>query len=139
VLKYNGKTDYGGITGSLILGIWMPGTELNNGVMVEVGAARSTPVRPGEITDGASHTIVIAECTDRRRELGGRWISGFNCLSQDNGGINETPANDIFSRHAGGAYVAFADGRIEFVSKSTSPFVVGAICTRGGGETIDLY
>jgi prepilin-type N-terminal cleavage/methylation domain-containing protein/prepilin-type processing-associated H-X9-DG protein len=133
--KFAGETDYAGILGSLLPGSWIPGTEMANGVMVEVGAMRLAPLRPAEITDGLSQTIAIAECTDRLADRGGRWISGFNCLSHDSGRINDEPGSDIFSLHAGGSNLAFADGRVKFTASSTAPSVIGALCTRSGGET----
>jgi prepilin-type processing-associated H-X9-DG protein len=133
--RFAGETDYAGILGSLLPGAWIPGTEMANGVMVEVGAMRLAPLRPAEITDGLSQTIAIAECTDRPAGHGGRWISGFNCLSHDSGRINEEPHSDIFSFHAGGSNFAFADGRVKFTASSTAPATIGALCTRSGGES----
>ena len=109
------------------------------GILNATFGAGPGSVRPAEITDGASHTIVIAECTDRLADEGGRWVSGFNCFSHDNGSVNGVQGSDIFSFHPAGAHAGFADGRVEFISKYTAPYVVGAICTRSGGESVNDY
>ncbi len=139
VTKFDGKTDYGGILGSLLPGFSIVGQENDNGVLIEIGVRRRYPVSPGEITDGSSHTILIAECTDREAQWGGRWISGFNCSSHNNGGINDLKGGDIHSLHPNGAYVGFADGRIQFLTSSTEEFIIGSICTRAGGELTDEH
>jgi prepilin-type N-terminal cleavage/methylation domain-containing protein len=130
--KFDGKTDYGGISGS-ILG---DGAWIDSGILINVGRPRGRldSVRVGEVTDGMSNTLIVGECSDRDEDGAGRWVSGRNCVSHDNGGINASP-NDIFSNHLGGAYAAFADGKVQFLSTSTDERVVGAWCTRGGGET----
>jgi prepilin-type N-terminal cleavage/methylation domain-containing protein/prepilin-type processing-associated H-X9-DG protein len=136
-LKFDGKTDYAGINGS-----WLgstTGTGLENGVMVTIRRRRINSMRIADITDGAAHTIIMGECTDRLEGEGGRWISGFNCLSHDNGGINANPADDIYSRHSGGAYVGLADGSVRFASSKMAKEVIGALCTRSGGETINEF
>jgi prepilin-type N-terminal cleavage/methylation domain-containing protein/prepilin-type processing-associated H-X9-DG protein len=139
--KFEGKTDYGGIMGSILSGATINGIGLDNGILVEVSRASRRPlsVRLGEITDGTSNTIVIGECSDRDADGGGRWVSGLNCFSQDNGGVNATLGDDLYSYHPGGAYAAFADGRVQFLSKNTADFVLGAICTRSGGELVNDF
>lgn len=136
ITKFDGKTDYAGILGSLLPGFAIVGQDNDNGVLVETGQSRRQGVSPGEITDGASQTILVAECGDREAEWGGRWISGYNCTSHNNGGINDLKGGDIHSLHPHGAYVGFADGRIQFLSSSTDEQVIGSICTRGGGELL---
>jgi len=139
ITKFNGKMDYVGILGSLLPGFVVAGQENDNGVLIEIGARRRYPVSPGEISDGASHTILVAECCDREAQWGGRWISGFNCSSHNNGGINDRKGGDIHSLHPNGAYVGFADGRIQFLTENTDEFIIGSICTRAGGELTDEH
>ncbi len=46
-------------------------------------------------------------------------------------------ANDeMFSFHAGGCTVVFADGHVTFLRESVSPQVLRALVSRAGGETI---
>lgn len=136
-LKFPGKTDYGGIQGSLLAGSSTRGHfEFSNGIMAEVGRGRREAVRLADVTDGASHTLAAAESLDRDPEGSGRWVSGMNCFSHDNGQINAENGGEIYSLHPGGAFVGFADGHVQFLSRSTDPSVIGALCTRDGGETV---
>jgi len=136
IIKFDGKTDYGGIMGSTIT--VSPGFDFENGVMIEVGRRRNNYLVLAEIVDGTSQTLALAECTDRAAEAG-LWISGFNAFSHDNGPINGKVSDDICSRHPGGALVGFADGRVHFLAQHTSGYVVGSLCTRNGGETVNEY
>ena len=134
--KFPGDTDYGGVMGSLLAGIQQPGVfDYENGVMIEVGKKFQGPVSFGEITDGSSNTILIAESSDRPLEQGGMWASGYNCFSHDNGQINANPG-EIFSWHHGGAFIGLADGKIRFLHKETASYVIGSLCTRNGSEVI---
>lgn len=136
VLKFPGKIDYGGIVGSMLANLSPAAFGLDNGVMIEVGRERQHSIRLSDITDGSSQTFLISECSDREADAGGRWVSGFNCFSQDNGGINATKGAESFSYHRGGAFVAFADGKVQFVSSHTPKHVIGALCSRCGGEVV---
>jgi type II secretory pathway pseudopilin PulG len=135
--KFDGKTDYGGITGSSIT-VTM-GFDFANGVMVEVGRDRRSYLAAAEIVDGLSQTIMLAEAADGDETTNGLWISGYNCFSHDNGPINGPVGGDIFSRHTAGAFAGFADGKVQFLSSHTAMYVIGALCTRNGGETINEY
>jgi prepilin-type N-terminal cleavage/methylation domain-containing protein len=137
IKKFSGKTDYGGIMGSTIT--VSPGFDFKNGVMIEVGRRRRNYLVPAEIVDGMSQTLALAECADRAAGAGGRWVSGFNCFSHDNGTVNGPVSDDICSRHPQGAFVGFADGKVHFLSERTDAYVVGALCTRNGGEIVSDY
>jgi len=137
IKKFPGKTDYGGVMGSTIT--VSPGFDFTNGVMIEVGRRRRNPLFPAEIVDGLSQTLAVAECTDREADAGGLWVSGFNCFSHDNGTVNGPVSDDIGSRHPQGAFVGFADGKVHFLSQRTDGYVVGALCTRNGGEIVSGY
>jgi hypothetical protein len=104
--------------------------------MIEVGRRRHNHLVQAEIQDGTSQTIALAECADRMADAGGLWVTGYNCFSHDNDRINGPVSDDIFSRHPGGAFVAFADGKVQFLSNHTAGRVIGSLCTRNGGETI---
>jgi prepilin-type N-terminal cleavage/methylation domain-containing protein len=135
--KFDGKTDYGGITGSSIT--VTTGFDFSNGVLIEIGRLRRDFLTEAEIVDGTSQTILIAEAADGDENAGGRWISGYNCFSHDNGPINGPLGGDIFSRHPAGAFVGLADGSVKFLSQDTAVFVVGALCTRNGGESVNGF
>jgi len=137
IRKFPGKTDYGGIMGSTYT--VSPGFDFENGVMIETGKWRNNFLTPAEIVDGLSQTIALAECVDRDQDAGGLWVSGYNAFSHDNGTINGQVTDDICSRHPGGAFVAFADGRVKFLSQHTAPEIVGGLCTRNGGERVNDY
>jgi len=136
IKKFDGKTDYGGVMGSTIT--VSPGFDFENGVMIEVGRRRNNFWIQAAIVDGTSQTIALAECTDRAPKPG-LWISGYSAFSHDNGPINGKVTDDICSRHPSGAFVGFADGRVHFLSEHTSGYVVGALCTRNGGEIVNDY
>jgi hypothetical protein len=137
IKKFDGKTDYGGITGSSIT--VTNGFDFGNGVMVELGRQRRNYLNQGEIIDGTSQTLMLAEATDGDPTGNGLWISGFNCFSHDNGPINGPVGGDIFSRHPSGAYAGFADGKVQFLSASMGANLLGALCTRNGGEAVNGY
>jgi len=138
-LDFPGDTDYGGIMGSLLAGIQTPGVfDYENGVMIEVGGKNQVPVSLGEIIDGTSQTILVAESSDRPLEQGGLWVSGYNCFSHDNGHINLNPG-EIFSWHPGGSFVGLADGSVRFLHKEVAGRVVGSLCTRSGLEVVEDF
>lgn len=139
--KGPGKTDYGGIMGSTLSDVSVDLIGFYNGILIEAGKPGGRPdaVRLGEVSDGTSNTIAIAESCDRGAAELARWVSGLNCFSHENGQVNGQRGDSIFSNHLGGAYAAFADGKVQFLSSSTALNVLGAICTRNGGETVTDY
>jgi prepilin-type N-terminal cleavage/methylation domain-containing protein len=63
----------------------------------------------------------------------GRTPNGGCCaINCTNGG--GTATYQIYSFHSGGAYVARADGTVNFLSQTVTPGVVAAMVTRAGGE-----
>lgn len=54
----------------------------------------------------------------------------MNCLQYGNG--------TIYSFHPSGSNMLFADGAVHFVNQSINWPVLGALCTRDGGEAVDL-
>jgi prepilin-type processing-associated H-X9-DG protein len=109
-----------------------------------------------DITDGSSHTILISECAGRpylyygRNEVSGKWASGGPWASRNllwlrgsstdgttpygTCAINCTNNREMYSFHAGGAYAAFADGSVHFLSASIDIRTFAALVTRDGGE-----
>lgn len=140
VIDYPGDTDYGGMQGSILSGVnWQfkKGGIFGSGVMIHLTKPREQPVSIAEILDGTSQTICVAEVVDRLEDAHGMWADGFNAFSHDNGAINAENSGEIYSLHPGGATVGLADGSIHFLSESIAREVLGALCTRAGGEVIE--
>jgi prepilin-type processing-associated H-X9-DG protein len=115
--------------------------------------------RFGDITDGASNTILIAECAGRPKTwrigqyvpdvlaLGGPWASGANHLelmgSTAEGNqrlgpcaINCTNEEEVYSFHPTGANTLFADGSVHFLRADINIRILAALVTRAGGEVV---
>jgi prepilin-type N-terminal cleavage/methylation domain-containing protein/prepilin-type processing-associated H-X9-DG protein len=115
-------SDYGGMFG------WANSSVYANGVMIY-----DVPVSLRQVTDGSAQTIVVAEDTGRGSIMDGAWADGENIF--DSGlPINALQNNEIWSDHPGGALVLFCDGSARFLDEGTSLLVLGALCTRAGGE-----
>lgn len=129
-----GGSDYGGIYGERIPFAGRTTSLANDppgGTMIY-----DRPIKIRDITDGTSNTFVISEdsgWTD------GQWINGLNVFDQS-GAINDKTIteNEIRSHHSGGAHAAYADGHVDFLSDRLDLEVLAALCTRSGGETVDL-
>lgn len=77
-----------------------------------------------DITDGASHTILLIEAGGRP---GLPWASP-DVLVQ---------LRQVFGRpHRGGVNAGFADGSVRFVPESAGLRVLARLCTRAGGEPV---
>ncbi|HBO43058.1 MAG TPA: prepilin-type cleavage/methylation domain-containing protein [Planctomycetaceae bacterium] len=118
--------DYGGIFGQRLVS----GSGFANGTMLY-----DSPVSIGDITDGTSTTLVVAE-----DGLSGdmQWINGLNVFQQAFP-INRAPRgeNEIRSLHGGGgAHGLFGDGTVRFLAETIDITVLAAICTRAGGEIV---
>ena len=101
-------------------------------------------VRLCDITDGTSHTILFGEGLHRKcrhaysgyfQRVVGRW-TGVP--------LNSYPATqaltcptDFSSRHPGGAWAAFADGTVRFLSEKIAQKTLTALGTRAGNEQVD--
>ncbi len=93
--------------------------------------------RREQITDGASHTAMVAEMRLRRVAGECEWANGHQVFAQE----RTTPVNaasglgnDIGSPHPGGALAVFCDGHVAWLSESTDVAVLNAWLTRAGGE-----
>lgn len=117
-------TDYGGIYGDA-----RPGQPSQNGMMLY---DRSIAIV--EVQDGATHTIVVAEDSGRGWVSDSEWANGENIFDV-RGAMNQYQENEIFSDHPGGAQVLFVSGSARFLSETIDSDVLGALCTRAGGET----
>jgi prepilin-type N-terminal cleavage/methylation domain-containing protein/prepilin-type processing-associated H-X9-DG protein len=114
------------------------------------------------VSDGLSHTIIVAECSGRGvadsngdapggeniSELDGAWASKSNIgklkLNVDDdkvSGINPPPhinwaEEEFFSDHPGGVNILMCDGSVHFLSDETHYNVYYALCSRNGDEVI---
>jgi len=52
--------------------------------------------------------------------------------------LNYCDTNHFWSPHAGGAYFVFGDGGVRYVPYGIGSAVFNALCTRSGGEVVDL-
>jgi prepilin-type N-terminal cleavage/methylation domain-containing protein len=114
-------------------------------------------IKPRDVTDGLSNTILIAESREEKMRV---WIDGrtaantalrYDSADADSSAppaisLNYTPYyndGDIVSlygpssTHPGGAYHLFGDGSVHFLLDKLSAVIYVALCTRAGGETID--
>lgn len=132
---YSGKTDYCGVSGSWRTVIPVPQFR-HNGIFFAAVIENARPVKMSEITDGTSHTICIAEGSETHEINGGYWADGANCFTHEENGVNaiDRPSDEIVSDHPSGAFGAFCDGSVRFISQSVSVEIVSALCTRNGRE-----
>jgi prepilin-type N-terminal cleavage/methylation domain-containing protein/prepilin-type processing-associated H-X9-DG protein len=115
--------DYGGIFGAAHT------SPSDNGVFLY-----DRDIKLSDITDGASHTLAIAEDSGRGWPMNGEWINGENIY--DVGSINIQPDNEIWSDHPGGAMVLWCDGGAGLLSDVLNHNlpVLRAFCTRAGND-----
>jgi prepilin-type N-terminal cleavage/methylation domain-containing protein/prepilin-type processing-associated H-X9-DG protein len=132
------RTNYGAINGERNLR--SPGASNNpeRGAMI---FEKNIALR--EITDGASHTLLVAEAPEGIHAI---WIGVRNLFDQSKP-IN-TPASfapqyvffdygqEISSYHPGGAIGLMADGSVHFLRETLDPLVLAALCSRAGGEPV---
>ena len=71
-----------------------------------------------QIVDGTSNTIMIVEVTGQNTH----WSEPRDLdIRQFQGRINAGGANELGSRHRGGAQVSMADASVQFMSESVDP------------------
>ena len=141
ILRFPGQMDYGGIMGHSIV---LPGqTDVidnvwNSGILVAVNNGSMPMVRAASVTDGLSHTLLVAESVDRKSDTTPdqniRWAWGANSFTQCEPFVNAHKAENIRSYHDGGAFGVFGDGAVTFLSDTLDRVILAAICTRHGGE-----
>jgi len=156
-----GASDYGGIQGPSKTDI-NPLTgniyEYNRGVLLNIADqapdhVRVAPtVKPKQITDGLSKTMMVAELTGRgynpdKMTIRGAWAVGNNVFAV-HGQINLPPidptdptkgawiTDEMYSDHRGGAHGLFCDGSAHFLPENIDLNVLHALATRDAGETI---
>jgi len=114
--------------------------------------------RLADIQDGASNTIMMAECAGRPQLWHGRkpvpnvWLTGGPWASRSllwgrgatgdgtafygTCAINCTNDREVYSFHPGGANVVFADGHLQFLGANIDIRVFARLATRAGGEIV---
>jgi prepilin-type processing-associated H-X9-DG protein len=115
--------DYGGM-----FGVGDPRLPLGNGAMIYEQAV-SLP----QITDGASHTVIVGEDSGRGLALHGTWADGQNIFDQT-GPVGRTQNNELFSDHARGAHALFCDGSVHLLGSHMDLKPLFALCTRAEGD-----
>ncbi len=139
ILSFNGKQDYGGVTGTSLVSFPLgfgPNDSFGCGAIIATALEQPNTIGLEQITDGLSLTIAIGEAVDRDSAGAGRWASGTNCFAQHEPSMGLGGAGDLFAYHPAGAHGLFADGHLQTISKTMDKQVLGAICTRNGNEAI---
>jgi hypothetical protein len=99
------------------------------------------PVRDAEVTDGGSHTIIFAEDAGRTAAQLGEWANGLQIIGVDhviNSTTDNSNANEISSKHPGGAVVAFEAGPAKFLADDTDISVLARLAIRNDGQVVEL-
>jgi prepilin-type N-terminal cleavage/methylation domain-containing protein/prepilin-type processing-associated H-X9-DG protein len=134
------RTDYGAINGER--GLRSPGARNmpERGVLI-----LEKHVSLAQIVDGTSHTLLIGEAPEGIHSL---WMSVRNVFDQS--GLINAPATyapqyvffdygqELSSYHPGGAQGLFADGSVRFLDERLDGPTLAALCSRDGGELVDL-
>lgn len=137
VVPYAGKQDYGGIQGTSLLPLTVglgPTQAFGCGILIVTSAQQSGGISAAKITDGLSATLCVGESSDRQDGVAGQWACGRNCFAQNDRWVNMDDLDSLHSNHPGGAHGLFADGHVVMVTDEVDPSVLGAQCTRNGGE-----
>lgn len=142
ILTFAGQMDYGGMMGhSIVLSgqANVIDNAENSGILLAVNNGSIPAVRAASVSDGLSHTLIVAESVDRKSyttpDQNIRWAWGANSFPQCEPFVNNFKAENIRSYHNGGAFGVFADGSVAFLNDSLDRDILAAICSRNGGET----
>ena len=112
------------------------------------------PVTMDSITDGTSQMLAAGECVPECNDFNA-WALGNGVNRRTHSPINYTqsiflpqeptrtdvayygwPNHSFGSRHPGGAFFAFADGHVTFLSEAIDMWIYRAISTRDLGEVV---
>lgn len=156
-----GRIDYGPDCGTEF-GSGGDGAPSNLGIIALPPAA---PTRFGDITDGASTTLLVVEVAGRPSfygnqgliltpavvpQGGGAWADPFgyaltNGSRTDGSGQQPGPCaancsnnGEIYSFHVGGFNAVWGDASVRFVTQSITLAQLGALVSKAGGEVIDF-
>src|SRR5262249_48681321 len=117
-------------------------------------------IRPAQITDGLSHTMVVAELTGRaweRNTMGegrnvpnGGWADGQNVVTIK-GDANKRAINvlgpagmpmawedptQLYSDHIGGAFALYCDASVHFLQETIEVSILQGLASRDEGEPL---
>ncbi|MCE9548111.1 MAG: DUF1559 domain-containing protein [Planctomycetia bacterium] len=120
-----GAADYGGLYGAQGIGL-QPG----NGTMLYEVATRR-----GEISDGLSQTIIVAEDTGRGTSEDAQWSNGQNIFDVTTT-VNTLQHNEIWSDHPGAAQVLLCDAAVRPLSIQLSMPILRALGTRANNDIV---
>lgn len=138
-----GESDYSGISGTAMTTTAVEAPKIalekmdwsqlfNRGVLIPCRSV-DDGIDFDQVTDGLSNTVAVAEMpvwSERQKRF---WASGTICATHDRGRVNSSRSG-IFSQHPGGAHVARADQSASFLLNDVEEQLVGALCTRAGGD-----
>lgn len=137
----------------------------DNGVLLNIGSgAGSVTIKPHQITDGLSKTLLLCEITGRgsyysgssataSASMRGIWAAGQNCITvgpttssvpiidppaSTSGAWRDSANSALFSDHPNGASVAMCDGSVHFVNKEISEAVLTGLASRNCGEVVSI-
>ena len=132
-------TSYGAVQGERQLRAPNARNTPERGAMI---FAKSIALR--EITDGASHTLLVGEAPEGIHSV---WISVRNLFDQSapiNTRAEGSPPPHVFvdfgqelsSHHPGGAYAVLADGSVRFLAETIADLPLAALCSRAGEDEV---
>jgi prepilin-type N-terminal cleavage/methylation domain-containing protein/prepilin-type processing-associated H-X9-DG protein len=161
--------DYAGIAGPHQSGRWMGNNyyKENMGVLLSIGPLiipgkpqilGAPRIRPKQITDGLSHTMIVGELSGRAWDRAaktsmmpwgkpdGAWAYGTNVITIRHQ-INRvdgktglpaawTDATQLYSDHPGGAHALYCDGSVHFLLEETELALLQALASRNGEEIL---
>ncbi len=111
-----------------------------------VFSLRPTRVSLAQVTDGASHTLLVGESA--RTHFSGApspeeiylWMEPFSLLSTVNGvntrSYQAANTQEFCSNHGGGAHFVFVDGSVRFISECIDLWLLSHLGTKSGSEII---
>ena len=130
-------------------GIWPRALSLNDGMWGDRG--RQRPLRIRDVTDGTSHTLMLAEVTGGGADSRRGYTWGAMALTHTRDGINgpfsvpgglDAPA--LWSRgtagpssyHPGGCQFLLVDGSVHFLNQEIAREALTSLTTRANGDPV---